>query len=424
MRVLSLSLIGVALLATIGLSWLFDTLYQSYQHTADTQPNDTVVALEQMTTTLAATMSEPSEREAIVQKWKGAYQLQLMDIEQMALPRELLSVLEAGKPLTLQSDEHIIIHARIPSTQQLLLLAYEPPLDHVDTDNHRYWLTSLFYFLLISILIIWLTPLLARLLKLRSAAKSFGEGKLTQRIEVGSISYIKDVEFEFNHMAQRIEDLVSDVKLLSTAVSHDLRTPLAKLRMGLDTLREEEDPATRELYHQRLDTQLDAMVELVETLLQYARMDQTMLNLEKRTFDLLSLLSACINQQQEEIVFTPHNHTTCRVNGDARYLKIAINNLLQNAVKYGKGKVQVTLAEHNEHYLITVEDNGEGVPELQRSRILKPFVRGEHQDKKGFGVGLAIVKRVIDWHQGQISIGHSELLGGAKFVLHLNKAQN
>jgi two-component system OmpR family sensor kinase len=424
MRVLSLSLIGVALLATIGLSWLFDTLYQSYQHTTETQPNDTVVALEQITTNLAATMAEATNREAIIEKWQGDYQLQLMSLEQMSLPRELLTVLEAGKPLTLQSDEHIVIHARIPFTQQLLLLAYEQSPEHVDTDNHRYWLTSLFYFLLISILIVWLTPLLARLLKLRSAAKSFGEGNLSQRIEVGSISYIKDVEFEFNHMAQRIEDLVSDVKLLSTAVSHDLRTPLAKLRMGLDTLREEDDPDTRELYHQRLDTQLDAMVELVETLLQYARMDQTMLKLEKRTFDLLSLLSACINQQQDGIVFTPHAHTTCRVNGDARYLKIAVNNVLQNAVKYGNGKVHVALVEHTEHFAITVEDNGEGVPELLHGSIFKPFVRGQHQDKKGFGVGLAIVKRVIDWHQGQINIGHSELLGGAKFVLHLNKAQD
>jgi len=422
MRVLSLSLIGVALLATIGLSWLFDTLYQSYQHTTEPQASDTVVALEQITTNLAAIMAEATHREAIIQKWQGDYQLQLMSLEQMALPRELLTVLEAGKPLTLQSDEHIVIHARIPSTQQLLLLAYEQSPEQVDTDNHRYWLTSLFYFLLISIFIIWLTPLLARLLKLRSAAKSFGEGNLTQRIQVGSISYIKDVEFEFNHMAQRIEDLVSDVKLLSTAVSHDLRTPLAKLRMGLDTLREEDDPDIRELYHQRLDTQLDAMVELVETLLQYARMDQTMLKLEKRTFDLLSLLSACINQQQEGIVFTPHSHTTCMIKGDARYLKIAMNNLLQNAVKYGNGKVQVALIEHSEHFEITVEDNGEGVPELQRSHIFKPFVRGQHQDKKGFGVGLAIVKRVIDWHQGRIDIGHSESLGGAKFEVYLQKA--
>lgn len=422
MRFLSLSLVAVALVATIGLSWLFDTVYQSYQHSLDEHPNDTVLALEQVTVNLASVMSTSPSRETIVQQWQGGYRLQLMNLDQLALPAELLSVLKAGRPLTLQSDNQILIHARIPASNQLLLLAFAPPGEPAETNNHRYWLTSLFYFLLISIFIIWLTPLLARLLTLRSAAKSFGEGNLTQRIQVGSISYIKDVESEFNHMAQRIEDLVSDVKLLSTAVSHDLRTPLAKLRMGLDTLREEDNPDTRELYHQRLDTQLDAMVELVETLLQYARMDQTMLNLEKRNFDLLPLLSACINQQQEGIVFTPHSHTTCMIKGDARYLKIAMNNLLQNAVKYGNGKVQVALIEHSEHFEITVEDNGEGVPELQRSRIFKPFVRGQHQDKKGFGVGLAIVKRVIDWHQGRIDIGHSDSLGGAKFEVHLQKA--
>ncbi|WP_421133127.1 HAMP domain-containing sensor histidine kinase [Alteromonas sp. A079] len=422
MRFLSLSLVAVALVATIGLSWLFDTVYQSYQHSLDEHPNDTVLALEQVTVNLASVMSTSPNRETIVQQWQGVYRLQLMNLDQLALPAELLSVLKAGRPLTLQSDNQILIHARIPASNQLLLLVFAPPGEPAETNNHRYWLTSLFYFLLISILIIWLTPLLARLFKLRAAAKAFGEGDLGQRIQVGSISYIKDVESEFNHMAQRIEDLVSDVKLLSTAVSHDLRTPLAKLRMGLDTLREEDNPDTRELYHQRLDTQLDAMVELVETLLQYARMDQTMLNLEKRNIDLLPLLSACINQQQEGIVFTPHGHTACMIKGDARYLKIAMNNLLQNAVKYGNGKVQVALIEQSDRYEITVEDNGEGVPELQRSCIFKPFVRGQHKDKKGFGVGLAIVKRVMDWHQGRIDIGHSKSLGGAKFEVHLQKA--
>ena len=423
MRILSLSLVAVVLIATIGLSWLFDALYQSYQQTDDGQPNDTVVALEQITVNLAASMSTSPNPQAIVEHWHGAYQLQQMNLEQIALPRELLSTLEAGKPLTLQSDDQVTIYARIPSSEQLLLLAYQQPPESIDKDHLRYWLTSLFYLLLISILVIWLTPLLMRLLKLRTAAKAFGEGHLDQRIDVGSILYIKDVESEFNHMAQRIENLVSDVKLLSSAVSHDLRTPLAKLRMGLDTLREETDANIRESYHQRLDTQLDVMVELIETLLQYARMDQAMLNLEKRQLDLLSLISKCVAQQQENIVFTHNNLSNCAVNGDRRYLKIAINNLLHNAVKYGHGQVLVALQEQEDHYVVTVEDDGEGIPESQHESIFKPFVRGSHQDKKGFGVGLAIVKRVLDWHQGRVTISHSQQLGGAKFELHIKKAR-
>ena len=423
MRTLSLSLVVVALVATIGLGWLFDTAYQSYQQNEDGQPNDTVIALEQIAINLANSINATADQQAFIEHWNDDYQLQVIDVGQLALPGQLLASLQAGKPLTLQSDDQVTIHVRIPDSEQLLLLAFEQIPESTEPDSHRYWLTSLFYLLLISIFVIWLTPLLTRLLKLRSAAKTFGEGQLDQRIEVGSISYIKDVESEFNHMAQRIEDLVSDVKLLSSAVSHDLRTPLAKLRMGLDTLREETNEQVRETYHQRLDTQLDAMVELVETLLQYSRMDQAMLDLEKRPLSLTSIVESCIQQQQEDISYSNQTQNTCGIEGDPRYLKIAINNLMQNALKYGNGRVQITLTEGQNHYRLAVEDDGEGVPLELRERIFKPFVRGAHQDNKGFGVGLAIVKRVLDWHQGSVTISQSAQLGGAKFELRIKKAR-
>lgn len=422
MRTLSISLIVVALVATIGLSWLFDTYYQSYQQSENSQPNDTVIALEDIAVNLANSIAVVSDPEQFIEQWQDGYQLQLINTEQMALPKELVNALDAGKPLTLQSDEQVTIHVRVPGSDQLLLLAFEQLPEPSDKDTHRYWLTSLFYLLLIGVFIVWLTPLLLRLLKLREAAQAFGEGHLDQRIEVGSISYIKDVESEFNHMAQRIEDLVSDVKLLSSAVSHDLRTPLAKLRMGIDTLREESDEKVREKYHQRLDTQLDCMVELVETLLQYARLDQVMINLEKQSLDMSSVVSSCIDQHHGSMVYT---NTTCQqqciIDGDPRYLKIAINNLLQNATKYGNGTVHVTLTETEEYYAVSVEDNGSGIPPQLHTAIFKPFVRGDHQETKGFGVGLAMVKRVLDWHQGSISVCGSPTLGGAKFELRLKK---
>ena len=135
---------------------------------------------------------------------------------------------------------------------------------------------------------------------LRQTAKSFGEGNLSQRINVGSISYIRDLELEFNRMAQRIDDLVNDIKLLSSAVSHDLRTPLARIRFGIDTIQEESDPILRRKFEQRISDNVDEMVNLVESLLNYARLDQTLITLNKAPVDLVSLVNCCISNKSED----------------------------------------------------------------------------------------------------------------------------
>ena len=424
MRTLSLSLIIVTLIATIGLSWVFDTLYLSFQQDKAISASDRVAALESVTLNLAQSLSTVEDKQIFVDQWQQDYGLQILQLDELSLPRELANTLSSGLPLTLESEDRVSIHALVSGTEQLLLLEFDHTPATNNRDGHRYWITSLFYALLIGVFLVWLTPLLQRLLKLRKVAKAFGDGQLDRRIEVGSISYIRDVETEFNHMAQRIEDLVADVKLLSSAVSHDLRTPLAKLRMGLDTLNEESDPELRAQYHQRLDGHLDNMVELVETLLQYARMDQAMIHLEKRSVNLTQLITSCLGQYSEQIQFeTSLKDDQSIVLGDARYLKIALNNLLQNAIKYGRMHVRVCLYHNEEHLLVSIDDDGDGIPTEQHEQIFKPFVRAKNTEKQGFGVGLAIVKRVLDWHQANISVGQSTSLNGASFTISIKKAR-
>ena len=424
MRTLSVSLILVVLIATIGLGWIFDTLYLSYQQEQETQSNDTSLALENIAVNLATSISGLQDKQGFIAQWQGDYTLQLIKLDDLALPSQLKETLISGTPLTLESSDQVTIHVKLPESDELLLLNFQQVEEFSVQDNHRYWLTVLFYAMLIGAFLIWLAPLAQRLFKLRRVAKAFGEGKLNERIQVGSISYIRDVEYEFNRMAQRIEDLVADVKLLSSAVSHDLRTPLAKLRMGLDTLSEETDPQVRANYHQRLDKQMDNMVELVETLLQYARMDQAMIELQNQPLNIEKLILHSLNQHAINAEFLSQLNTSqTMVYGDGRYLKIAINNLLQNACKYGKSRIRVVLDENADWVILTIEDDGCGIPEDQRERIFKPFVRANNHSEQGFGVGLAMVKRVLDWHHASVSVGNSATLRGAKFEVKLKKAQ-
>jgi len=430
-RTLTLSLVLVVFIATVGLGWLFDRLYeQNIAHEQQTNI-DAVQVLEQFGSGLAQAMNGLAERNQLIQNWQltnkelqaQPYQLSLVSLTNFPLPKSLHTDLKQGKPLLLESDNGLTFHFYLPAYDELLLVKSPLLLNEVQAQSTAYIFTALFYFALILLFLLWAYPLVRQLLALRHAAKSFGEGKLTQRIAPSSISYIKDIEGEFNHMAQRIENLIADVKLLSTAVSHDLRTPLARIRFGIDTLQEEDDVEQQARYIEKISGNVDQMTDLVETLLSYARLDQTMLEIKKEKLCLSTLTLNCIKlKENNSLSFNVvMEKDEIFIIGDKRYLTMLINNLLQNAINYGQGKIAINLTIEEGSVLLTIADNGQGVLEHQRHDMFKPFVRGKHDTKtvKGHGIGLAIVKRIVDWHHGTINIGQDNELLGAKFMVRL-----
>ncbi|GAA0817026.1 ATP-binding protein [Colwellia asteriadis] len=430
---LALSLLSVVLIATIGLGWMFDSIYNQYQasfttisSSDKTQPIDNISTIERLGENLAITVNQLTDKATFIQKWpkKNGFTLSLLPLKALPLPEVLLSELKAGQPLLLETDEYIALHFYLSSSNELLVLKTIPMAEPKNSTYISILLTSLFYLAVLLLMFLWLYPLAKRLFYLRQAAKSFGEGDLTQRINVGSVSYIRDLELEFNRMAQRIEDLVADIKLLSGAVSHDLRTPLARIRFGIDTIAEEDDPILRRRFEQRISDNVDEMVDLVETLLNYARLDQTLLTLDKTQIDFSALVARCISNKSQDNVRLHYQPPTTpiMVYGDLSYLMILVANLLQNAYQHCQGKIDVTIKESNTHVELTITDDGSGIAPEQREQILKPFIRGENSKKvKGYGMGLAIVKRIVQWHQGHIYIDNSELLRGAQFTITLPK---
>ncbi|MDT0596042.1 sensor histidine kinase [Glaciecola petra] len=435
MRYLSLSLVVVVLVATIGLGWVFDFVYQQYSDPKQSPSEDKIEYAEILTKKMAVALSSSNNANAFITAWQAndGYSLQIDSINSLALPAPLLSDLRLGKSLNIESDSDLNIHYAIPNSSDVLILQIPYTIEDNKKFINRYWVTSLFYLLLIVLFLLWAKPLISRLINLRETAKAFGKGELSQRITVGKVSYISDLESEFNHMAQRIEDLVSDVKLLSTAVSHDLRTPLARIRMGLDTLSEEEEPAQRRVYEKRINAHIDDMVELVETLLAYARLDQSMLAIEKTSIDLFALTEKIIKNKQKE---RPAEHDKsilleadaslahCFAVGDNTYLKMLVNNLLLNAIQHSKTTVLVKICCRPNSLVLVVEDDGDGIPEDIKVDLFKPFVRSKANKNKGHGVGLAICKRIVQWHQGSITVEKSEQLKGAKFIVNLPSVEN
>jgi len=426
MRNLTASLLLMVIIATIGLGWLFDRIYEQYNSTEQVQDANAVAIVEKLGLSLANSLNKMTgdNRQQFVQQWQDEiYALSIIDSKSLTLPLPLFNKVKQGTPVLLATNRHLTFHYYITSGEQLLLLKSPLLTLTADKKSQNYFFTLLFYVALVLLILLWIYPLIKQLMALRAAAKSFGEGKLKQRITLSSLSYIRDIEVEFNQMAQRIEDLIGDVKLLSSAVSHDLRTPLARIRFGIDTLQEEDDPKLRRQFEEKISDNVDEMTSLVETLLSYARLDQTMLEMNKSHCDFLALVENCLRTKT-----TDNMHITLikpddeyHVYADGAYLSILVNNLLENALNYGNNQVNIQLKSQGHTVVFIVEDDGEGVNSTIKMDILKPFVRGKHQQNlvKGHGIGLAIVKRIIDWHKGCIDIGDSETLGGAKFTVTL-----
>jgi two-component system OmpR family sensor kinase len=435
MRNLTLSLLAVVLIATIGLGWMFDSIYHQYFKTSEehiqtgvlNDNKDAISILESLGSQLAITLATIDNRQEFIENWPSNKQLslKLLPINNFPLPQPLLEGLTSGEPLLLETNDTIALHFYLQNTAELLVLTTTPLLLNHKNSVLAILLTSMFYLALLILMSLWLYPLARRLMALRQTAKSFGEGNLSQRINVGSISYIRDLELEFNRMAQRIDDLVNDIKLLSSAVSHDLRTPLARIRFGIDTIQEESDPILRRKFEQRISDNVDEMVNLVESLLNYARLDQTLITLNKAPVDLVSLVNCCISNKSEDDteVTLQSPKQKILVSGDFSYLSVLMSNLLQNAHQYCDKRIEVAIVERSNMVVVTVSDDGAGIEFDQIKQILKPFIRGKTNTKiiKGYGMGLAVVKRIVEWHQGEISIGNSATLSGAKFTISLPK---
>lgn len=425
MRSLFLSLLAAVLFATVGLGWIFDNVYEQYQSKNLHEQHDAITAIEKLGSNISVMAEQAEDTEAFIAAWpiKTDYQLHLQTIDSLSLPKNLLQQLITGKPLVLETKEALSIHYYLNQQKKLMVLTAPLVLVNKSYNFTHFVLTSLFYICLLLLMLAWFLPLAKRLLSLRQTAKLFGQGQLEQRVKIGKITYIRDLEIEFNHMAQRIEDLVNDVKLLSSAVSHDLRTPLASIRFGVDTLQEEEDPVLRKKFEQRISDDVDEMIALVETLLTYARLDQAMLTLTKSPVVIEPMIKRIIKNKKTDDINVEFilDDTALNINADANYFMMMLNNLIQNAVQYCHSKIKIEIKADNKSVVIMISDDGDGISDIDKKNILKPFMRGDktQNNVKGYGIGLAIVNRILHWHNGSIEMTNGQQLSGATFIITL-----
>ncbi len=411
MQRLTLSLLLVVLTAVVGLGWGIDRWYSAQFAEAE---DPTVSAYKKIGRELAQLIDSGAQ----TTEWIAASNLQpqLTAYIDFPLPDDVKNNFETGEPLLLESGDQLTLHFYLAHLQQVLSFTLPDEL-HQDNNNALRWLlTLLFYGGVILMVLIWLYPLLNRLALLRKTAQAFGAGDLQVRIAADKHSYIQTIEQDFNRMAQRIEQLVADNKLLSRGLSHDLRTPLARLRFGLDVLEEANLTAEQQQNLAHLNRDLMAMESLVEALLNYARLEQAAIAFTAESIQLalfVTQLRDDFYHSQVEL-FIAASAQGMHLQADPEYLAMLVHNLLQNALRYGRGRVQLSIELVDGQLQLQVDDNGSGIPLVERDKVLKPFYRsaGSHHQGRGHGLGLAIVERITLWHSAQLHLTDSQELGG------------
>ncbi len=269
----------------------------------------------------------------------------------------------------------------------------------------------------------WLRPVWRDLKQLKADATRLGEGDLTVRTVVPKRSTLHLLATTFNQMADSIQQSIEGQKELVHAVSHEFKTPVARLRFALEMLRDHPEEMDRERYLGSMESDLVELEGLIGELLTHARYDRPDLAIHPEPLDLVQWLeqrAADHRRGNHDIALVVENGGVhAPVMFDPAAMEKLFNNLLANAQRYAKSLVKVTLKFDEDEVEVCVEDDGPGIPEEECEAVFNPFYRLDESRERssgGSGLGLAIVRRIAERHDGKVSCGKS-ILGGARFCV-------
>jgi two-component system, OmpR family, sensor histidine kinase RstB len=233
--------------------------------------------------------------------------------------------------------------------------------------------------------------LTGRIERLEKGVDTLGAGNLSARVKVEGKDEVARLAESFNRAAGRIEELVRAHRMLLANASHELRTPLSRIRMGLELIETDPDPARKAALKEDI-AELDA---LVDEILLASRLDIAETLTGAEDIDLLALAAEEAARYQDVTV----EGEPVTIKGDSRHIRRLIRNLLDNARRHGRPPVAIEVKRQGNQAILEVMDEGEGIPEAEREQVFQPFHRiGD--DGRGAGLGLALVRRIARLHGG------------------------
>lgn len=271
----------------------------------------------------------------------------------------------------------------------------------------------------------WIRPVWRDLEALRQTARDLGDGHFEARSPAARTQLFAPLSDTMNSMAERIRQLLATHRELSCGISHELRTPIARMRFALEMLTETDESEERERLWAMMEADLDELDQLIDTSLTYARFEREAPEPHFSSVKFAEWLAdevdsvRLLGRQLEVTVDTSQLPENLCVDLDRKAMPYALRNLLRNAFKYATKHISVSAELVGEDIRINVDDDGIGIPPAEREHIFSAFTRLDRSRDRstgGYGLGLAIARRVLELHGGSATADASPL-GGARFTL-------
>ena len=326
-----------------------------------------------------------------------------------SLRRELKSSIGNNKFWFSTTDYLELINIRIKHKKGYF--EFLVPRDRVTSSSARLfglWISVPAIFL-IFVAILFLKNQTRPITNLAKAAEKFGRGEEVDDYRPSGSLEIRQAGYEFDKMRKRILRHLNQRSEMLSGISHDLRTPLTRMKLQLSFIKDKEISS-------KLSDDISEMEKMLNEYLQFTSSSQSEKN---EVFDLSKLLNETVERYENDSI-TKDLTQNILINGRKNLLKRSFNNIIDNGLKYGK-KINIKLNKNGKNIFILIEDNGPGIPKEEYENVFKPFYKidkGRGETKSSVGLGLSIASDIIRSHGGYVKLDKSSMNGlGVKIFL-------
>ncbi|MGB5235160.1 MAG: ATP-binding protein, partial [Candidatus Macondimonas sp.] len=355
----------------------------------------------------------PYERKLNFQVWRGE---SLLAYSAAAPPDRSYAPLRPGySTIRLGSDSWRVFNLPDPDHGLMIQVAERGDVrgEMAELIARRTLSKSLTLIPLIALLIVWLV---GRGLAPLGALDREIAGRSARRLHPLSLgalpTELQPIVATINDLMARLEQALAQERRFTSDAAHELRTPLGLMRLQVEALNRATTAAEREEAQTRLLRGVDRLSRTVTQMLQLARLEQapgalplSMLDLKAAVVAQIAELAPIALEKNQELGLDGPDGP-CPLQGQAEALAVMLRNLLDNAIRYTPqgGCIDVSIQADGPHWLLVIEDNGPGIPEGLRQRAWERFFRPPGLDEPGSGLGLSIVRQVVDLHRGKASL--------------------